>query len=318
LLFEEGNDLSLESRKKAFGELASRFECERPAPLLAVHKIPPALFCKLQTVTALYLSKCLGSNEFILDENELLSRFDELGDKVQNITPNGMVVPKRNTILEYNLLVQTFSEIIGTLGIHDLISSWHVPLNVRIKYGEACEENLKRHHPTEHIHSDSWAGESSESVTTMFMILGDIPKNHVTFYDPPDSFQEEWLGPRPTYQDGKVVADRYSKIDLVPEKGDLLISDFASLHASSRLPGAKTRVTIDTTFVLKKTDDHRVAENIHEWREGERAAPHILEKVGEESILYFPDRPDQHVDSQGGFKHPTNLTVVSLPESSPL
>ncbi len=309
--------MSLESRKKAFTELTSRFECERPAPLLAVHKIQSALFSKLQTVTALYLSKCLGHDEFILDEKELLGRFDGRGDKIQNITPNGMVVPKRNTILEYNLIVQTFSSIIGSLGIHDLISSWHVPLNIRMKYGEVCGENLTRHHPTEHIHSDSWAGESTESVTTMLMILGDISKNHVDFYDPPEDFEEEWLGPRPTYLDGKVVADRYRKIDLTPEKGDLLISDFAGLHASSRLPGAGTRVTIDTTFVLKKTDDHRAAENIHEWREGERAAPHILEKVGEESILYFPDRPDQHVDSQGGFKHPTNLVVVSLPGSKP-
>jgi hypothetical protein len=310
--------LSLESRKKAFTELTSRFECERPAPLLSVHKIQPALFNRLKTVTSLYLSKCLGQNEFILDENELLGRIDERVDKIQNITPNGMVVPKRNVILEYNLIVQTFSAIIGTLGIDDLISSWHVPLNVRIKFGEATEGNLERHHPTEHIHSDSWAGESTESVTTMLMILGDIPRNHVSFYDPPEDFEEEWLGPRPTYLDGKVVADRYRKIDLTPEKGDLLISDFAGLHASRRLPGAGTRVTIDTTFVLKKADDHRAAENIHEWREGERAAPHVLEKVGEESILYFPDRPDQQVDSQGGFKHPTNLEVVSLPGSKPL
>lgn len=305
--------MSLESRKIAFTELSSRFNCERPAPLTSIHKIPPALFGKLQAVTALYLSKCLGPNEFILDEDELLKRFDEEGDKVPNITPNGMVVPKRHTVLEYNLLVQTFSEIIGSLGIHDLISSWHVPLNIRIKYGEASEENLKRHHPTEHIHSDSWAGESSESVTTMLMILGDVKRNHVSFYDPPENFEEEWLGPRPSYLDGKVVADRYSKVDMVPEKGDLIISDFAALHASSHLPGAGTRVSIDTTFVLKKADDHREAENIHEWREGERAAPHILEKVGEESILYFPDRPNQHVDSEGGFKHPSNLMVVSLP-----
>jgi len=309
--------LSLESRKKAFDLLSSRFECERPAPLLSVHKIQSALFSRLQIATALYLSKCLGQNEFILNENELLERIDRRVEKIQNITPNGMVVPKRNTILEYNLIVQTFSSIIRTLGIDDLISSWHVPLNVRIKFGEASEGNLKRHHPTEHIHSDSWAGESSESVTTMLMILGDIPKNHVAFYDPPDDFQEEWLGPRPTYLDGKIVADRYSKIDLMPEKGDLLISDFASLHASSRLPGAKSRVTIDTTFVLKKPDDHRVAENIHEWRAGERASPHVLDKLGAESIFFFPDKPSQHVDSQGGFKHPTNLMVIPFPLSEP-
>ena len=307
--------MSLQSRKKAFNTLASRFECERPGPLIARHKIQPALFGRLQSATALYMSKCLGKNEFIQNETELIKRFDEDYEKIPNITPNGMIVPKRHTILEYNLLVQTFSMIIETLGIQDLISSWHIPLNVRIKYGEASEENLQRHHPTEHIHSDSWAGESSESVTTMLMIFGDVARNHISFYDPPDEFEEEWLGPRPTYLDGKIVADKYSKIDLIPEKGDLLVSDFAGLHASTRLPGAQTRVTIDTTFVLKKLDDHRTAESIHEWREGERAEPEILKNLGEQSIFYFPDSANQHVDSEGGFKHPTNLEVISFPHS---
>ena len=307
--------MSLQSRKKAFGALTSRFQCERPGPLIARHKIQSSLFKRLQTVTAIYMSKCLGKNEFILDENELLQRFEKDYEKILNITPNGMIVPKRHTILEYNLLVQTFSMIIETLCIQDLISSWHIPLNVRIKFGEASEENLQRHHPTEHVHSDSWAGESSESVTTMIMIFGDVERNHISFYDPPSDFEEEWLRPRPTYLDGKVVADRYSRVNMIPEKGDLLVSDFAGLHSSTRLPNAQTRVSIDTTFVLKKTADHRTAESIHQWREGERAEPLALDSLGEKSLFYFPDSVDQHVDSEGGFKHPTNLEVISFPDS---
>ena len=61
--------MSLKSRKKAFDLLASRFKCERPAPLIAKHKIQSALFHRLQVATAMYMSKCLGKNEFILDEN---------------------------------------------------------------------------------------------------------------------------------------------------------------------------------------------------------------------------------------------------------
>ena len=69
--------MSLQSRKKAFNTLASRFECERPGPLIARHKIQPALFGRLQSATALYMSKCLGKNEFIQNETELIKRFDE-------------------------------------------------------------------------------------------------------------------------------------------------------------------------------------------------------------------------------------------------
>ena len=93
----------------------------------------------------------------------------------------------------------------------------------------------------------------------------------------------EWLlrvrGKGRLWLDGKVIADRYSRVNMIPEKGDLLVSDFAGLHSSTRLPNAQTRVSIDTTFVLKKTDDHRTAESIHQWREGERAEPLTLDSL---------------------------------------
>ena len=304
--------MDLENRYQAFDVLSDCFECTRPSPLTSVFQIPEASFEKLRIATAIYMSKCLFDDRVVLDEEEILDLFIKNESSIKNITPNGMIVPKRHTILEYNQLVRAFIDIMGMLNIDNLISSWHVPLNLRIKFGEVTEGNLERHHPTEHIHSDSWAGESAESVTTMVPIFGDLQRNHLRFYDPPEEFAEDWLKPLPSYVEGQDIADKYSLNSFIAKKGQLILTDFASLHSSTRTENAGPRVSIDTTFALKRVRDGDFRETIHEWRESERIQPGVLSKIGETHLFSFPDSVDEHVDSAGGFKHPSNLLVKEI------
>jgi hypothetical protein len=294
-------------REESFAKMTAKFPHRKVSSLIAVYKIPYSDFDRLKQAANLYMSRCLDMYEYT--SGALLVQFTHRYKEIKNITPNGLIVPKNHTILEYNILNQAFYNIISKLGIEDFITSWHVPLNLRIKLGHALEENMARNHPTEYIHSDSWAGESANSVTTMIPIFGDIAKNHVKFYQPPMDFQEEWLGPRPSYKDGQEIAARYTPIDFVPEAGQLIISDFATTHASSRIDGAGSRVSIDTTFALKR---HKEDEIIHPWREGERATSEVVNNLGTKYLFSFPDSVNEQVDSQGGFKHPTNLEIKKL------
>jgi len=310
--------VSLESRIAGMDALAARFAvARRPHPLLLVHRIDDELNRRLRNAAALYIAQCLpGRRTFGPDdEDALLTALVDEADAIPNLTPNGMLVPKRHTVLEYNLLVRAIADVVSALGIADRIQSWHVPANLRVKFPEASAENLRRHHPTEHTHSDSWAGESSESVTLHLPIFGDVPRNHVRFFQPPADFAEDWLRPLPTYAAGADIAARYTALDFVPEKGEAILADFAMLHASSRLPDAGPRVSVDTTFALRRTASHRESERIHPWRENERATHDVLAGIGETHLLFFPDRADTQVDSQGGFKHPSNLQLLELREN---
>ena len=306
--------MSLELRVEDYDKLCASFQCERPNPLIAVHTIESDLWQRLRLTAAIYMSKCLPGDEVILDEKELLDAYVTHEKTLKNMTPNGMIVPKRHTVLEYNALVRAFADLVDSLGFQHMIQSWHVPMNLRIKYGEVNEANLERRHPTEHVHSDSWAGESTESVTTHLCIFGDTARNHLVFYAAPPDFEEEWLGPRHSYADGFKVAEKYAKIDFVPERGQLILADFASLHASNRLPGAGPRVSIDTTFHLKRAWAEGDQEVIHPSRIAERAAHEVLKGIGESHLFMFPDGVDDHVDANSGlgFKHATNLVVVDL------
>lgn len=282
----------LERRVKAFEQLGSKFQ--RVSLLTAGARIPTSLWIDLQQAARLYIGPHWWE--------------DPSFRKALNITPNGMIVPKRDKVLEYNLLVRQFAKIINYFELDPLIESWHVPLNVRIKYGQADAGNMTRDHPTEHPHSDSWAGESAESVTVHIPLFGDTERNYVQMFYPPDDFEEGWLGPRATYLEGaRDIAPRYRKIDHVTTLGSMMLMDFATLHASTHLPGAGPRLSIDTTFVLRKPGSD--AEVMHPWRKEERVSHEVLSGVGETHLLYFPDSPDQQVDSQGGFKHPTNLVL---------
>jgi len=302
--------MSLEKRIKGFDRLGSRFQHKRLDKVLIGYKIPDELFRRFQIAAASYVSRCLPGEQFTEHEDELLRRIEKYYKEMPNITPNGLVVPKRHLVIEYNALISAYASIIDSCGINDLISSWHVPLNLRIKLGEADAFNMTRHHPTEYPHSDSWAGESSESVTTHIPIFGDFERNHLAFFSPPDDFKEEWMGYLPSYKDGKEIADRYTKLEAKPKKGHLYFADFAGLHSSYRLPNAGPRVTIDTTFVLNRPEPILGTE--HPWRENERATHDIFSSLGSEKLFYFPDSNEEFVDSEGGFKHPTNLHVLDL------
>ena len=300
--------MSLSDRIWDYDKLCSRFTCERPSKLISTHQIEEKLWQKLQVATAIYMSRCLPSDEVILDEEALLDMFEQNQASIRNITPNGLIVPKKHTILEYNTLIRTFAEVIDSLKIEDLILSWHIPPSLRIKFGEANKANLERSHPTESIHADSWVGESPDSVTVHIPIFGDLNRNYVAFYEPPEDFQENRLKPLQSYADGAEIAAKYTKLDFAPGQRQLILADFASLHMTTRLPRAGSRVSIDTNFHLKRQNDGNKRKTGYNWQENERTSHNVLMGLGQTHLLFFPDDVNQMVLHQSG----SNLKVLEF------
>ena len=311
---------ALARREKAFALLRERIVDGGAKDLecLSVHTISslllevpvPVAVPRVRRAAQAYLTRSfaavLGQKKF---SDHLLWGAQCPLEKCDRVTPNGMIVPKGDSALEYNILVLEFVRLVDTLGFGDLIRSWHVPLNVRVKWGEPTPGNLQRAHPTEFPHSDSWAGESSESVTVHLPLFGDVNRNYVTMFQPPEEFEESWLGPRGTYKEGaEEVAAKYTPVQYRPWIGGLVLMDFATLHASHRAPGARARISIDTTFVLKKEEEK---ETIHPWRVGERASHAALLRLGEKCFMRFPSASVEHVDVLP-FQHPANLTMKDL------
>src|SRR3989344_20295 len=305
--------MSLDKRVARFTELVKRFDPNLSTlvdPLIARVRIDDILSENLRMAVAIYTSRCLPDRRIVTNEEELLKAFVRNRELIKNCTPSGMMVPKREVSLEFNLVIRMFADIMESLNFGDLLTSWHVPLNVRFKDGDVVKGNLERNFPTEHIHSDSWAGESAESVTVMIPLFGDTERNKVEYYSPHEDFQEEWLGPQPSYAHNAWIAEKYTKINAPYSKGYIYLVDFSTLHASARLPGSGPRVSIDTTFAFPPQEGS--AEKIHPWRAEERSGHETLCNVGRKTYFSFSHSWEEMVDSMGGYKHPSSLRVIEF------
>lgn len=308
--------MSLASRESRFGELVSHFECWRPCPLIAAHRLRPEPFARLRLAAALYIASCLPdarrvTTELLADEEQLLAEVERQRPEIRNLTPNGMVVPKRELNLEYNIFVSAFAGVIATLGVDDFIDAWIHPPNLRVKEGAPTEDKLARPFASERWHTEAWIEmNTSRPVTVMIPLLGDTERNRVRFRAPGADFDETWLRPRASYEDGQAIAARYRDVDLGYEKGFLYVSDAATLHRSERLPGAGPRASIDVNFLVRPAGVR-----------GKAAAPHVtqadLEGIGRKGMFVFSDSMNDHLDTRGGKRHPTERHRLIRWDSSP-
>lgn len=271
--------MSLQSRKQLFSDMCSRFDHEKVSDLISVVTLSDDSMCNLLRRLDLYLSVSPAAVR----------------------TPNGLLVPKRTSSLEFNLLAQTFYRVMAKLDIADYVTCWNVPLNVRIK----DKWNARGERSTTHKHADAWVGENPRSVTVMLFLSGCSRENCVRFYDPPEAFDEAWLSPR-SYEEGQTIAERYKPLDYLPLNGHLVLADFATIHNSYRSPFAmSTRLGIDTTFGL-----HAIGEDFSAWQwRGQRLAGFEL---GRSHLFTFPDAIDDRVDCVGGSKQAVNCEVKTL------
>lgn len=322
----------LEFRKKLFDEMSNEFKNTRHHDFILTFKIPEDSFASFQLAIKLYIMRSfpkgliMNVKKMIHDDDYFIKSIEDNFNRLENVTPNGIVVPKIENYIEYNVIVKRWYNFFEEININKHINTWHVPLNVRIKLGrsnkdfeEKYNNNNKRHHPTETIHSDAWAGESSESISTMLPLFGDIKNNNVQYYVPKknsyDKFSNDWLNSFPTYNDGlKNCIEHYEKFeDNIYELGVMALADFCTLHQTNRPSNAGTRISIDTTFHRKRPKSE---EKLHDFRLEERMSPEIMNRIGYNKVMFFPMKMNEKIDSKGGFKHPTYFELKDLYSSN--
>lgn len=296
--------MELDRRVAAFSAMGARFPHRAVAPLMLVHRIETLLFSELTESVARYMW------EAAKPDNPPTYNWKDFYDagRVYAVTPAGMIVPKRGSSLEFNAVVRAFAAVMASLNISDLIAAWALPPNVRFKASHQGE-SVARPHATEKPHTDAWAGESSESVTIHIPILGDTSRNYLALYAPRDDIDPAWLAPRPDYATGtQEILWNYERLAYTIPTGSIALLDAATIHASTLLPGAGFRVSLDARFILKKAE---MDTYIHHARVSEYFPDALLHGVGSTHYLHFPDAPHAKVEA-GAFQHPSRMRVIEL------
>ena len=148
----------LDIRRKNFEKLISKIKCNEINDLMVEVPIDEKLFENLRTYTMIFMSKSFNENFILTDEKLLLENLSLNHEKLKNMTPNGMMVPKRELALDFNNLLKSYVDILKSINVYDLIENFHFPPNIRLKLSETNKNNLLRAHPTEMMHSDTWTG----------------------------------------------------------------------------------------------------------------------------------------------------------------
>jgi len=258
---------SLQYRTARIEEFARLIRGRIVAPLIVEMQIPDTLWSELSKSVVNFISRAMHFTSRTYDdhtfsENIYQHRLDRL-----NITPNGAVVPKREYSLEYNVFLRAWCHL-GTYLKElapDELKLFRITPNVRIKYGQDFEDNIQRGLNTAIPHSDAWV-EGPWGFNFHIPLFGDTENNFLRFYSlkHPERFSDDFLKEASSYRDMSWVVDHYSPIQgFIPRKGYAYFSDYAAIHDTYRLNGAKLRVSIDSTLMVGNHSVH--ADRLREY-----------------------------------------------------
>ena len=86
--------MSLKIRKLYLRNLSKKFKSTKINDLMYEIKIPNNLFYNIQNAAINYISRSFNDNETIISEKDLIKKILSKRNKLKNLTPNGIIVPK--------------------------------------------------------------------------------------------------------------------------------------------------------------------------------------------------------------------------------
>ncbi|MBT6830776.1 MAG: hypothetical protein HOA58_14780 [Rhodospirillaceae bacterium] len=245
----------------AFAERAGRLAricgagpLDQDFPLLKALALDTAMFGRLRNAVNIYLYVTLDA--YYQDRN-----FDLGGDLVEterdalaglpNITPNGLVLPKRQTYAAYNLVHQTVAGIFNGFGLAAHARAVHAPVNIRLINGHPDAAIDGRPRASAKMHSDMWAGEPAGAIMVFLPVFGASDKNGVKWIEP-TSFPEALMGPLDDFDAGAHLAEGGREYDAGLTPGALLLADPYLIHATQKNSDSM-RLSIDFRFLPAET-----------------------------------------------------------------
>ena len=295
--------MDLKDRKDRLAEISKENEKQIDFPLLKAMPIQLDLLGRLENSVNhfLYDSIVVNNPDFKGKiSNEFFEKYFSEIEKLPNITPNGLLLPKRQNYISYNLIHMAVASIFQGLKFDQFADKIHVPVNIRIITGTASAEMKSRPRYTGKIHSDIWAGEPSQAIMVFIPLFGDLSQTGVEFFEPLE-FPSEYMQPLKDFSEGAGLADDAVKYRDGFKAGCLFITDTFLLHRTMRIGGAP-RLSIDFRFLARDilaSDKYRESPRMANYILPEKWATVGIDRVlvSRENLEPFKDDDDNVKDS---------------------
>jgi len=238
-------------RAARLDDIADTLDLSQDFPLLKSAALDPTRFARLRDAVGAYLVETL--NQFdpaigAVNEGDVLSAYAADILRLPNITPNGLVLPKRTTCTAYGAVHAAVSDVFATAGLDKKASGIHAPVNIRLVQGRPDPRVDARPRASTKYHSDVWAGEPAGAIMVFLPVFGDTKNIGVDWIEPRE-FPEDLLGPLDDFLLGRDLIKNgtpYRKAGFT--NGDILLADPFLVHATKKTkPGL--RLSIDFRFI---------------------------------------------------------------------
>lgn len=254
------NDQFIKSREKFFNSITKKFKHEKVSNLVVCHKIKKDVFKYLQKSANKFFSKSKKYN-------------------LNNMTPNGKLVPKKETEKEYNYFVKNYYQLIKSINLHKDVKMYIFPV-LRLKQKNINKLNKTRPSRSELPHSDAWAGWGSNTVLIIIPISGDTKNNKVVFYDLPRDLKKNWMNKKP-FDKAQNLTKRCNIIKHHYKKGYVYIADISVLHSTKRLNNSKDRLSIDIPLMIKGNY------KLNKFQKSDAISPKKISKLDKKNGFYL-------------------------------
>lgn len=249
------NDKAMEYSKRGdevFNALAARFPDAQRWRLMLAQRLSTERFAQIRNAMLAYVSSVLGSKHQ-LTEPEALEQLMAQRGQLPNYTSGGMLGPKREHTLEFNLLHRAVAAAFSDYGIDAHVSGIDLPINVRMVYGKADAARLQAPFSSSKRHSDVWAGVPADAVVIVLPVLGAIEHITIECSEMPRELELPSMRAMPDYDEGRdvPVVEPYKG---AMEHGVLYIADVRLLHQTVRYKPEGVRLSVDLRFRYNEPD----------------------------------------------------------------
>jgi hypothetical protein len=282
-----------------FDELANRVATRQQYRLLFEHTLRPELFQQIRVAAAGYISACLKS-PIILSEAEMLQRLLEARNSLPNYTGTGLLMPKREHALAFNLFQKSVAEAFYQLGANDLIDVVDLPVNLRMVYGKTEATRLRLPFASSKCHSDVWAGVAADATVVVLPLFGDIDNITIETGEMPREMELQAMRVMSDFDEGRDIPMVVSYTEAQLQHGTMYFNDARGLHQTVRRKTEGLRISLDFRFRRKFNEAYRamVAPSIGGVEEDMSVPYEDWLKVGKETLIVFDETVEQSKNKQ--------------------
>ena len=241
---------------------------------------------------SVYLEKTLETfygKKYSIDTDKDLERHTPDILNLPNVTPNGAILPKKETAPFLNKAQIDVMNLLDKHNISDHIEKL-MCIHVMIKAPFESLKTQNRPYYTGKIHSDAWVGHHGDSIF-MAGVLGDIEGSTVEYFEPINP-NEEFLN---ISDDFNKAHKRYTGTKYIGkmEKSKLIAMDHACLHRTKFESNSKTRVSINFGVIMKSTYSHENSVEIIDRFEASYFTIEQLRRVGHDLTFFVEETLEQ-------------------------